>query len=96
MHPTVKPVTLVADAMKDCSRRGGLVLDPFGGSGTTIIAAEKCGRKAAVIEIDPRYCDVAIRRWQIYTGKAVVHEHSGARFDEIEGKADRQKRSRGK
>src|SRR5712692_4366019 len=69
MHPTVKPVALVADAIKDCSRRGGLVLDPFCGSGTILIAAERTGRKARALEIDPTYVDVAVRRWQAYTGK---------------------------
>ena len=59
MHPTVKPVALVADAIKDCSRRGETVLDPFGGSGTTLIAAEKTGRRARLIEFDPAYCDQA-------------------------------------
>jgi ribosomal protein L11 methylase PrmA len=72
MHPTVKPVALVADAIKDCSRRGGLVLDPFCGSGTILIAAERTGRKARALEIDPAYVDVALRRWQTYTGKAAI------------------------
>jgi DNA modification methylase len=62
LHPTVKPVALVADAIKDCSRRGDLVLDPFGGSGTTLIAAQKSGRRARLIEYDPAYCDVILRR----------------------------------
>ena len=64
MHPTVKPVALVADAIKDCSRRGDIVLDAFGGSGTTLIAAERSGRRGYVIEMDPRYVDVAIERFQ--------------------------------
>ena len=72
MHPTVKPVALVADAIKDCSRRGGLVLDAFCGSGTLLIAAERTGRKARALEIDPTYVDVAVRRWQSYTGKSAV------------------------
>src|SRR5262249_22402280 len=72
MHPTVKPVALLADAIKNCSRRGGLVLDPFSGSGTILIAAEKTGRKARALEIDPTYVDVAVRRWQAYTGKSAV------------------------
>ena len=62
LHPTVKPVALVADAIKDCSRRGDLMLDPFGGSGTTLIAAQKSGRRARLIEYDPAYCDVILRR----------------------------------
>jgi DNA modification methylase len=80
MHPTVKPVAMVADAIKDCSSRGGLVLDPFCGSGTILIAAERTGRKARAIEIDPAYVDVAVRRWQTYTGKAAVLGASG-RYD---------------
>jgi DNA modification methylase len=84
MHPTVKPVTLVADAMKDCSHRGGLVLDPFCGSGTVLIAAERTGRKARAIEIDPHYVDVAIRRWQAYTGKAAVLAATGETFELVE------------
>ena len=84
MHPTVKPVALVADAIKDCSRRSGLVLDPFCGSGTILIAAERTGRKARALEIDPAYVDVAIRRWQTYTGKAAVLANSGKTFEIIE------------
>jgi len=84
MHPTVKPVALVADAIKDCSRRGGLVLDPFSGSGTILIAAERTGRKARALEIDPSYVDVAVRRWQAYTGKSAVLSGSGETFETIE------------
>jgi DNA modification methylase len=69
MHPTVKPVALIADAIRDCSRRGEIVLDGFGGSGSTLIAAEKTGRSARLVEYDPVYCDTIIRRWQEYTGK---------------------------
>lgn len=72
LHPTVKPLALVADAIKDASARAEIVLDPFGGSGTTLIAAEKTGRKARLIELDPLYCDVIIRRWQQYTGKEAI------------------------
>jgi len=72
MHPTVKPVALIADAIRDCSRRGEIVLDGFGGSGSTLIAAEKTGRVARLIEYDPHYCDTIIRRWQDYTGKRAV------------------------
>jgi DNA modification methylase len=64
LHPTVKPVGLVADAIKDCSRRGAIILDPFGGSGTTIIAAQKSGRLGRLIEYDPAYCDVILRRFR--------------------------------
>ncbi|MFG1285365.1 DNA methyltransferase, partial [Xanthobacter autotrophicus] len=66
LHPTVKPVAMVADAIKDCSRRGGIVLDPFCGSGTILIAAQKTGRRARAIELDASYCDTAIRRWQLF------------------------------
>ena len=62
-HPTVKPVAMIADAIKDCSHRSGIVLDPFGGSGTTLIAAERTGRRARLIEIDPYYVDAAVNRW---------------------------------
>ena len=78
MHPTVKPVALIADAIRDCSRRGEIILDCFGGSGSTLIAAEKTGRCARLIEYDPLYCDTIIRRWERLTGKratlAVTHE----------------------
>jgi len=83
MHPTVKPVALVADAIRDCSKRGNLVLDPFCGSGTILIAAEKTGRRARAIEIDPGYVDVAIRRWQNYTGKLAQLMPLGETFDEV-------------
>jgi DNA modification methylase len=83
MHPTVKPVALVADAIRDCSRRGHLVLDSFGGSGTTLIACEKTQRKARLIEIDPAYCDLIVRRWQKLTGKGVVHAKTGDAFNAI-------------
>ncbi len=84
MHPTVKPTALVADAIRDCSRRGDIVLDPFAGSGTTLIAAESCGRLARVIEYDPLYCDVIIRRYERVTGKAAVLADGGASFEAIE------------
>jgi DNA modification methylase len=83
-HPTVKPVALVADAIKDCSRRGDLILDPFGGSGTTLIAAEKAKRRAALIELDPLYVDVTIRRWQAYTGGTAMHAVTGLPFSDRE------------
>jgi DNA modification methylase len=84
MHPTVKPVALVADAIKDCSRRKGIILDPFLGSGTTVIAAERTGRRAYGIEIDPAYVDVAVRRWQTYTGKTATLHATGQTFEEVE------------
>lgn len=83
MHPTVKPVALVADAIKDCSRRRGIVLDPFLGSGSTVIAAELAGRCGYGIEIDPRYVDTAIRRWQELTGEPARHADSGKTFDQL-------------
>ncbi|MEJ7928196.1 DNA methyltransferase [Sphingobium sp. AN641] len=72
MHPTVKPVALVADAIQDCSRRGDIVLDAFGGSGTTLIAAEKVGRSARLIEFDPLYCDTIVRRFEKMMGKSAL------------------------
>ena len=83
MHPTVKPVAMVAEAIKDCSRRGSLVLDPFCGSGTILIAAEKTGRRARAIELDPRYVDVAIRRWEQYSGKSAGLAPMGETFEEV-------------
>jgi len=83
MHPTVKPVALTADAMLDCSKRGSIVLDPFAGSGTTIIAAEKTGRRAFAMELDPIYVEVAIRRWQNFTGRKAVHDGSGLTFEAL-------------
>lgn len=84
MHPTVKPTAMVADAIKDCSHRGNIILDPFGGSGTTLIAAERTRRKARLIELDPLYCDVTIRRWQELTGKEAIHAETGKTFNETQ------------
>ncbi|MGJ0509369.1 MAG: DNA-methyltransferase, partial [Methylocystis sp.] len=83
MHPTVKPVVLVADATRDCTGRGDIVLDPFLGSGTTVIAAEKVGRVCYGLEIDPSHVDVAVRRWQEYTDTDAVLEGDGRTFDEV-------------
>lgn len=83
MHPTVKPAAMVADAIRDCSRRGGVILDAFSGSGTTIIAAEQTGRRVRAIELDPRYVDVAIRRWQQLTGGKATLAGSDSTFDEL-------------
>ncbi len=89
MHPTVKPVALVADAIKDCSRRGEIVLDPFAGSGTTLIAAERTGRRGHVIEFDPAYCDRIIARYQRLTGKQAMLAGAGASFEAVaEQRAD--------
>jgi len=84
MHPTVKPVALVSDAIRDCSKRKQIVLDPFAGSGTTVIAAEKTGRRAYALELDPIYCDTIIRRWQAFTGKRALHADTGRSFEEME------------
>src|SRR5262249_31704568 len=83
MHPTVKPVALVSDAIRGCSRRGGLVLDPFAGSGTVVIAAERTGRKARVIQIDPAHCDLIVKGWQDSTGKRVTHGRTGVELDDL-------------
>jgi hypothetical protein len=84
LHPTVKPVAMVADAIRDCSNRKGIVLDAFVGSGTTLIAAEKTGRRGYGIEIDPAYCDVTIRRLRSVCGLEAVLEATGQRFGEVE------------
>ena len=81
MHPTVKPVAMVADAIRDCSSRNGPVLDVFSGSGTTIIAAERTGRRCYAMELDPLYVDVAIRRWQAETGLEAVNLKHDASFE---------------
>jgi DNA modification methylase len=83
-HPTVKPVALVADAIRDVSNRGEIVLDIFGGSGTTLIAAEKTGRCARLVEIDPMYCDVIIRRWEKLTGKNAILTSTGETFEMLQ------------
>lgn len=81
-HPTVKPVALIEDAILDCSHRGQIVLDAFGGSGSTLLATENCGRIARIIEIDPSYVDVTIERWQKQTGKQACLE-SGKTYDDL-------------
>jgi len=83
MHPTVKPVALIADALRDCSKRGDIVLDVFAGSGTTIMAAEQIGRRAACMEIDPAYVDVAIERWQRFTRSDAILEATSETFDDL-------------
>lgn len=82
-HPTVKPMALVADAMRDCSHRGGIILDCFGGSGTTLLAAEHTGRRARLIEIEPKYCDRTIERWQKKTDKEAVLAATGQTWSEV-------------
>ncbi|WP_300578173.1 DNA methyltransferase [Phenylobacterium sp.] len=83
MHPTVKPTALVADSIRDCSARGDIVLDAFAGSGTTLIAAETCGRLARLIEFDPIYCDTIIRRFEHYTGKSARLLSTGQSFEDV-------------
>jgi len=83
MHPTVKPVALVMDAIKDCSVRGDVVLDAFGGSGTTLIAAHKTKRRARLIEFDPLYVDVIVRRWEKLSCETAVLADTGQRFAEV-------------
>ena len=88
LQPTVKPVTMVADAILDCSARGDIVLDAFLGSGTTLIAAERTGRRCYALELDPIYADTAIRRWQALTGGSARHAVSGRSFDDLAREAE--------
>lgn len=83
MHPTVKPAAMVVDAIKDCSHRGGVILDPFAGSGTTLIASERTGRVARTIGLDPHYCDVIIRRWEAFSGTPARLLPDGQSFAEV-------------
>jgi DNA modification methylase len=83
LHPTMKPVELVQRAVRNSSDNRGLVFDPFGGSGSTLIACETTGRQARLIELDPRYVDVIVRRWQDYTGRKAVLESDGREFEQI-------------
>ena len=83
LHPTMKPVELVERALRNSSRPGDTVLDPFGGSGTTVIAAEKSGRKARMIELDPKYCDVIVRRWQDFSGHQARRQADDRLFDDM-------------
>ena len=82
-HPTVKPTSMIMDAIRDCSKRGDIVLDPFGGSGTTMIAAERVGRRARLMEVDGHYVDLAVRRWQTITGRQAARAADGETFDRI-------------
>jgi DNA modification methylase len=84
LHPSVKPVRLVADAILDCSARGEIVLDAFLGSGTTVIAAERMGRRCYGLELDPLHVDTVVRRWEAYTGDEARHPSSGKTFKELE------------
>src|SRR5262249_20794470 len=83
LHPTVKPVALVADAIMDCSARGDIVLDPFLGSGSTLIAADLVARVCCARELEPLYVDTAIRRWQRFTGDGATRVADGRRFDDL-------------
>jgi hypothetical protein len=84
LHPTVKPVALVADAIMDCTARGDLVLDPCLGSGTTVIAAERTGRICNGMELDPGFVDTVIRRWQKFTSLEAIHQATGHTFAQRE------------
>jgi DNA modification methylase len=88
LHPTVKPAAMVADAILDCSARGDIVLDAFGGSGTTVIAAERTGRRCCGLELDPAYVDTIVRRWQKLTGGSARHAASGRSFDDLAREAE--------
>lgn len=88
LHPTMKPVDLVENAIGHASNVGGVVLDLFGGSGTTMIAAQKNGRVARLMELDPKYCDVIIKRWQEYTGETAKHEETEQTFAEMQVSRD--------
>ena len=88
LHPTVKPVAMVADAILDCSARGDIVLDAFLGSGTTVIAAERTGRRCYGLELDPAYVDTSVRRWQKLTGGSARHAASGRSFDDLAREAE--------
>ena len=83
LHPTVKPVAMIADAIKDVSRRNGIVLDAFGGSGSTLIAAHKTGRRGYVMELDPLYCDRIIRRWETYAKDDAILAATGQTFGDV-------------
>ena len=82
LHPTQKPVALAEEALDKTTKRGDLILDLFGGSGSTLIACEKTNRTAALMELDPKYCDVIVKRWQEYTGKEATLESTGEIFEE--------------
>jgi DNA modification methylase len=87
VHPTVKPGAMLADCLLDVSNRDDIVIDPFVGSGSTLLAAEATGRVCRAIEIDALYCDVVIRRWQAMTGEDAFREQDGASFAELERRA---------
>jgi DNA modification methylase len=88
LHPTMKPVALVERAIRNSSKTRDIVLDPFGGSGSTLIACERAGRQARLVELDPKYADVIIERWQAYSGGTAVLEGDRRTFDEIAGSSE--------
>lgn len=94
-HPTVKPVAMIEDAIKDVTNLGDIVLDPFGGSGTALLAAARCRRRARLLEIDPLYVDVTIRRWQELTGKQAFNASTGEAWDDRAPQADEQRTGEG-
>ncbi len=83
LHPTMKPVELMERSIRNSSRPGDVVLDCFGGSGSTLIAAEKSGRRCFMMELEPKYCDVIVRRWQEFSGGKAISEYSQRVFDEV-------------
>jgi DNA modification methylase len=89
MHPTVKPLALVSDALLDCTEPGELVLDLFSGSGTTIVAAHKTGRVGAAMDLDPRYVDTTIVRWQDYSGEEARLASTGQTWREVRAERSR-------
>jgi DNA modification methylase len=90
LHPTVKPIGMVADAILDVTRRGDIVLDPFLGSGTTLMACERTGRRCRGLELDPLYVDVIVRRWEAYTGASARLVETGQAFEDVaEGRRSR-------
>jgi DNA modification methylase len=82
LHPTMKPVALVERAIRNSSKSRDIILDPFGGSGSTLVACEKTGRQARLVELDPRYCDVIVQRWQDWAGSSAALENDGRSFKE--------------
>ncbi|WP_431285053.1 site-specific DNA-methyltransferase [Humitalea sp. 24SJ18S-53] len=87
MHPTVKPLALVSDILLDASVRGDIILDPFAGSGTSVIAADKLGRRARAMELDPLHCDTILRRWRKWSGDEPIRQRDGASFTALEAEA---------
>jgi DNA modification methylase len=83
MHPTVKPVALIADAIGDCSKRSDLILTTFGGSGSTLIATDQCSRRAALVELDPLYCDTIIRRFERITCETAKIDQTSETFGQV-------------